>query len=116
MGDEADRLIEQQMNELPYYQARKRKASRTLKQGQPVGVADLVVEDYIVPPPALRRLDEEEEGPREPSTRTTCNRCGTPRLHWTGDKQAGTLVMRDEHGFEHKCPTFGVQLSLGQPK
>lgn len=54
----------------------------------------------------------ENEGPREPSTRTTCNRCGTTRLHWTGDKQAGTLVMRDEHGFVHKCPDYGVKLNL----
>jgi hypothetical protein len=96
MGDEADRLIDRQMMYLPCLD--KRVAHRASNKDMAM-VLDMAEK-------------AEAEGPREPSTRTTCNRCGTTRLHWTGDKQAGTLVMRDEHGFVHKCPDYGVKLNL----
>lgn len=96
MGDEADRLFE--MMHMPRLDRRVVVAPRATHKNM------AMVLDYAE--------KAEAEGPREPSTRTTCNRCGTTRLHWTGDKQAGTLIMRDEHGFEHKCPTYGVELNL----
>lgn len=103
MGDEADYLIEKQIDFIGY-QLRKgiRPAKRT-----PSAAMNKVL--------AAAEAAEADEGPREPSTRTTCNRCGTARLHWTGDKQAGTLVMRDEHGFVHECKRHPVNLNLGVP-
>lgn len=98
MGDEADRRVEAMMDGLLPWSHGRRIAHRAPNKDMAI-VLDMAEK-------------AENEGPRGPSTRTTCNRCGTTRLHWTGDKQAGTLVMRDEHGFVHKCPDYGVKLNL----
>lgn len=98
MGDEADRLVEKQYTWASSYANGRRAAPRASNKDMAM-VLDMAEK-------------AENEGPCEPSTKTTCNRCGTTRLHWTGDKQAGTLVMRDEHGFVHKCPDYGVKLNL----